>query len=1563
MNWKRTLSGLLVAAMMVSVVPVSAVGDTSNDVEPMTQERVDAENEAYNDAETKLEIISMSDTHVASYESKKPAFQSIGAWAEKIGFDTDVVMIDGDVEANERLEFENSSKVFYEAVIQLVDETFGKEMTVMYAVGNHDRPGDYMMPMFAEAKEDGRPNWYFKQEDGGDYSNYHVEVNGYDFITLDYRNYSSFLNQTLEEISSAEDYDPGKPIFVQVHSGLSGTTWGGYQDIAGSAIQNALADYPQAIVMTAHSHYSNEAESGIYQDNFTVVNNGSMDYVEIPGGFENAAVDVQGKYENGEKVENERTCNFISVLEDGTTIIRRYDATNQRWMGMPWIIETQKGEDGLHYTSDQRSKIAPWFEEGAAIQVSDETDTTANLTFTQAVDDELTTSYEVTVKKVIGNQDASYTVKGEYIPDDEARSYTGSFTMYSRFYLRPYPEELKLYFSNLEPGTKYRVLVTAMDDFGNRSEPQEITFQTTGGAIDLPDTLPEGFEEGLQVDMRFENDLTDQVNTEATATPNGDVTYEEGVFESTAVRVNAGESIDLGARDAIDDLGTTGSATYSFWYKLYGMQVDQVIFGNKDWNSAPNAGMAFAIGYNDSDVTHVSGSIGDGKTWSTGTENKYTTYEGLKANDWNLLTLVVDRENKTFTTYVNGRVCKTEELPDGLTLTSGYTYHIGAGGNGTHDGLDFAMDNLRIWNRALSNDEVLAMYGVEYPDRDDTDYRALLEDVLAEAKALMAQAESGKDGVYTVSFSEAWTSRLSQEIQTVEAGMGTASDQTIQEYVSELQYLIEQTEATKTVTLDPPTTLPDSVWDGLLVDMGFENDLTDAADANAEGTTESTLSYEPGVFESTAVRVESGESISLGSRDVLDALGTDQSATFSFWYKSYASNADQVIFGNKSWGSATYAGLVFAYDYNDGDPTHISGSIGPGNGDYGQTSYIRFRGLEKDGWNMLTLKVDREAGTYTTYVNGIPYASGALHENATLTSGSPYTIGGTNLDFAMDNLRIWNRALRDEEIASVYGVDLQGESGELSVSATAGGENYTSGSKTNQDVTITAQLSGGSGSVEYTTDGQTWEDYTASITVVANETVNQTTYQFRVKGYENTQTAFSVDILKKTPAIDGVNAGETLTGNAITVPDGYTVYLDGSQDAYVSGTSIEPGQHVVRIEDEYGNTSELNVTVRDSGDDNDRPIVPPQPTGPSAGDAQGWQEIADELADAANGETVTVDMNGATEIPREALEAMAGKDVALVVELEDNVQWTIRGEDLAQADAIEDLDLGVTLDTHGIPSQVVDTVAGDGTVVQFTLAHEGAFGFPMTLTVPLGRDNAGAWANLYHYNEDAAAMDLEASVRIAADGTAAFPLTHASQYAVVIDESDHSQGSGEQHPFTDVAADAWYAQAVQYVYENGLMDGIENNQFAPEHTTTRAQLVTILYRLEGQPAVTGESGFTDVEADTWYTDAVVWAAANGIVNGVSDTRFAPGEEITRQQMAAILYRYAEAKGYDVTASADLSGHPDAETIQAYAQIPMAWACAQGLLQGFEDDTLRPAGNATRAQIATILMRFCQTVAQ
>ncbi|MFQ8985032.1 MAG: S-layer homology domain-containing protein, partial [Evtepia sp.] len=171
----------------------------------------------------------------------------------------------------------------------------------------------------------------------------------------------------------------------------------------------------------------------------------------------------------------------------------------------------------------------------------------------------------------------------------------------------------------------------------------------------------------------------------------------------------------------------------------------------------------------------------------------------------------------------------------------------------------------------------------------------------------------------------------------------------------------------------------------------------------------------------------------------------------------------------------------------------------------------------------------------------------------------------------------------------------------------------------------------------------------------------------------------------------------------------------------------------------------------------------------------------------------------------------------------------------------------------------------------------------------------------------------------------------------------------------------WFYDAVRYAYETGLMDGVEDNLFAPNSETTRAQLVTILYRLAGEPEPGGDSGFSDVAAGIWYTDAVAWAAENGIVNGVSDTEFAPGDDITREQLAAILYRYAAYQGYDVSQRADLSGFGDASSISGYAQEVLSWAHAQGLVLGFEDGSLRPQGTASRAQIAAVLMRFLAAV--
>lgn len=180
-------------------------------------------------------------------------------------------------------------------------------------------------------------------------------------------------------------------------------------------------------------------------------------------------------------------------------------------------------------------------------------------------------------------------------------------------------------------------------------------------------------------------------------------------------------------------------------------------------------------------------------------------------------------------------------------------------------------------------------------------------------------------------------------------------------------------------------------------------------------------------------------------------------------------------------------------------------------------------------------------------------------------------------------------------------------------------------------------------------------------------------------------------------------------------------------------------------------------------------------------------------------------------------------------------------------------------------------------------------------------------------------------------------------------------------PFGDVKSADWFYNDVKYVYEKGMMAGTAADVFAPNATTTRAMIVTILYRLEGSPAVTGTSAFVDVPTGQWYTDAVNWAAANQIVKGTSATTFAPNDSITREQMAAILYRYTQYKGYDVTKKADLSGYSDNGQVSAYAKDALAWANAAKLINGVTNTTLAPQGNATRAQVSAILHRFCDGV--
>ena len=218
------------------------------------------------------------------------------------------------------------------------------------------------------------------------------------------------------------------------------------------------------------------------------------------------------------------------------------------------------------------------------------------------------------------------------------------------------------------------------------------------------------------------------------------------------------------------------------------------------------------------------------------------------------------------------------------------------------------------------------------------------------------------------------------------------------------------------------------------------------------------------------------------------------------------------------------------------------------------------------------------------------------------------------------------------------------------------------------------------------------------------------------------------------------------------------------------------------------------------------------------------------------------------------------------------------------------------------------------------------------------------------------------TVKLTDKGSGTYTFTMPASKVTV--QATFTQNQSGTLPFTDVKTGDWFYEAVQYVYDKGMMTGVSADRFAPASTTTRGMIVTILYRLENEPAVSGGSAFTDVESGAWYANAVAWAAANDIVNGTSATTFAPNSPITREQMATMLYRFAQYKGMDaVTLQENLTGYPDGGQVSDYAIPAMNWAVGQGLIAGMENGTLVPQGSATRAQVATILMRFCENVMQ
>ena len=240
-----------------------------------------------------------------------------------------------------------------------------------------------------------------------------------------------------------------------------------------------------------------------------------------------------------------------------------------------------------------------------------------------------------------------------------------------------------------------------------------------------------------------------------------------------------------------------------------------------------------------------------------------------------------------------------------------------------------------------------------------------------------------------------------------------------------------------------------------------------------------------------------------------------------------------------------------------------------------------------------------------------------------------------------------------------------------------------------------------------------------------------------------------------------------------------------------------------------------------------------------------------------------------------------------------------------------------------------------------------------------------------------ATVDREVSFIIENEGGNAYKAVLAPGSGYTMTEGENGQYTftkkvtpgpgGEEEdgfPFTDVKTSDWYYDAVKYVYENGLMAGTSETTFAPEVKLNRAMAVQILYNLEGKPAVTEAATFTDAAAaGEWALDAIAWAQQTGVVAGMGDNLFAPAAQVTREQFAQMMYNYAEYKGYDLTAAGDLAQFTDSGKLQPWAVTAMKWANGNGLINGFEDNTLQPAGTTIRGQAASIIMNFDKNVAK
>ena len=534
----------------------------------------------------------------------------------------------------------------------------------------------------------------------------------------------------------------------------------------------------------------------------------------------------------------------------------------------------------------------------------------------------------------------------------------------------------------------------------------------------------------------------------------------------------------------------------------------------------------------------------------------------------------------------------------------------------------------------------------------------------------------------------------------------------------------------------------------------------------------------------------------------------------------------------------------------------------------------------------------------------------------------------------------------------------------------------------------------GSGELSYrwqqSADGTAWTDIpgatSASYTVPA-ATMEMDGHQYRcvVKGdggeavSDTAALSVTAAVFKISASPEALDFGSVYVGYEVPAAQTVTVTNEGNKNVTLvqptsadfeigalSATELAPGDtatFTVQPKEGLGvGTHNENLSIAASGSAaarvelsftvHSRPYIPPVSSGPD------WDDVVDDISSAKPGDRVSVDMDGETVLPAEAIEALAGRDVTLVLEMEDDVAWEIAGTDVPADASYEDVDMGVSLGGDAIPVDVVNLVTGEFGTVQVMLEHDGPFGFKATLVAPVGEDVAGMYANLYRYDDDAEALDFEVSGVVDENGAVRLAIDHASSWLIALDARSHAL------PFADADEGLWYSEAVRWAWLHGVMTGYADGsgRFGTDDSLTRAQMAAVLYNVAGKPDVDVSGLPGDCDGDAWYASCVSWALGVGVFNGYGDgSSFGPDDPLTREQAACVLMNAASVLGADVSARADLSAFPDSDEVSSWASDALSWAVAEGVLSGVETvggtRELQPTRACTRAEMAALMMNL------